>query len=186
MAAPSAAWLCPCLPPSPPGRGAGGVGFLWCTGGWDLGRQSLGRQEVETKVRDSSQGSREVGASPRMLGGRGHAPLPQKDEEAHSPGALRGSAARALTLTRATFWLSVRVEPEGSWFSPDGNGGGGDGSSVTATSPRSGNRGRVDALRVAGALRGRAVCGQLEAAVVACGLFPPFINPARSTDGGRG
>lgn len=58
-------------------------------------------------VEDSSQGSRVPGGrgKHRDAPGRGHAPQPQKDREAHGPKAPRGSAAQALTLTRATFWL---------------------------------------------------------------------------------
>ena len=60
------------------------------------------------------------------------------------------------------------------------------GGSAAATSPGSGCRGRAGALTVAGAPRARAACGQQEAAAAACGLFPPFINPAQDTDSGRG
>lgn len=186
MAAPSAAWLCPCLPPSTP-RARSRRSWVSPVYRWlGFGQAEPGEAGSGDQGRGLKPGVPGGGGKPKDARGRGHAPQPHKDGEAHSPRALRGSAVRALTLTRATFWLPDRVEPEGGWFSPGGNGGGGNGSSVTATSPRSGNRGQADALRVAGALRGRAVCGQLEAAVAACGLFPPFMNPAKGTDGGRG
>lgn len=89
---------------------------------------------------------------------------------------------RALTPTRATLLLPVRAEPRSSRL-PRRSGGG----SAAATSPGSGCRGRAGVLTVAGAPRARAACGQQEAAAAAaCGLFPPFINPAQDTDGGRG
>lgn len=131
-------------------------------GGEDLGRG----------LKPKGPGSQEVGASTRMLWAGDTPPRPQKGREAHSPRALRGSAARALTLTRATLWLLERGEPEGGRVSPGGGSGGG--SSVTATSPRSGYRGRADAPTVARALRGRAVCGQLEAAVAGMWPVPPI------------
>lgn len=163
------------LPPSLPPRARSGRSWVSLVYRWlGFGQaepRETGSGDQDRRLKPGVPGGR---GKPKDPLGRGHAPQPQKDQEAHSPRALRGSAARALTLTRATFWLPDRVEPVGGWFSPGGNGGGGKGSSVTATSPRSGNRGQADALRVAGALRGRAVCGQLEAAVAACGLFPPI------------
>lgn len=88
---------------------------------------------------------------------------------------------RALTPTRATLLLPVRAEPRSSRLPRRSSSG-----SAAATSPGSGCRGRAGALTVAGAPRARAACGQQEAAAAACGLFPPFINPAQGTDGGRG
>lgn len=96
-------------------------------------------------------------------------PNPRKTEKRTVPEHCQGpQRARSLTLTRATFWLLEPGEPERGRVSPGGGSGGG--SSVTATSLRSGYRGQADVLTVARALRGRAVCGQFEAAVA--GMWP--------------
>lgn len=105
---------------------------------------------------------------------------PKRRVSAQSRRTARVRGARALTLTRGTLRLSETVPSPGSRRPPRGGG------SAAATSPRSGCRGRADALTAAGAPRARGACGQHAAAVAACGLFPPFINPAQGTEGGRG
>lgn len=94
VAAPSAEWLCPCLPlPTPPGRGAGRVGFLWCTGGWDLGRQNLveaGGEDLGRGLKPRGPGSQEVGASTRMLRAGDTPPNPRKAEKRTVPEHCEG------------------------------------------------------------------------------------------------
>lgn len=90
MAAPSAAWLCPCLPPPPQGAEQEELGFsgVQVVGIW-AGR-AQGRQEVETRVEDSNQGSREVGTSTRMLGAGDTPPNPRKTEKRTVPEHCEG------------------------------------------------------------------------------------------------
>lgn len=107
-------------------------------------------------------------------------PAPPGREAAHGPGALRGSGrARSHSLARAT--LRSPTAPSPGQRLPRGGSG-----SAAATSPPSGCRGREGALTAAGAPRARARRGQHEAAAAACGLFPPFINPAQGPEAGRG
>lgn len=100
--------------------------------------------------------------------------LPPKRPGGAQSGRTARLRARALTHTGRP-WLSGRTEPGSGGFP-----------TAAAAQQQQVLRGRDDALTAAGAPRGRAPCGQHAAAAAACGLFPPFINPAQGTEGGRG
>lgn len=118
-------------PASPPGRRAGGVRFLGCTGGWGWGRQSWGgRQKGGKESRGPKRGVRGgrgkhthapgLGLDTRTLGPRDTPPSPSPSRwgSAQSGRTGRVQGARALTLTRATLRLPVRAEPRERPASP--------------------------------------------------------------------
>lgn len=156
-----------------------------------MGRQRRGgRQEGERRSEDHCEGPGKTElAHTRSPARTGHSdapardtPPPQKDQEAHSPGALRGAGARGRSHSQGPPSGFLTAPSPGCSRLPRGSGD----SSATATSPPSGCWGQADALTAAGAPLAQARCGQHEAAVAACGLFPPFINPAQGMGGGRG
>lgn len=150
------------------------------------GREARGGKESRGPLRGAGEGR--ASTHTRAPASTGHSDAPardtpppkKKDQKAHSPGALRGAGARGRSHSHRPPSGSLTARSPGSSRLPRGGGGG----SAAATSPPSGCR--ADALTAAGAPLAQAPCGQHEAAVAACGLFPPFINPAQGTDGGRG